>query len=459
MPTTKPETNPEQTTVVPWRLRRRTLLGGAGAIAAGSLTSGCAVSASQPAKNGKKQVTLKLLGQANEIDKDVIAGFTEQRPDIKLSITEYSWDALVSMLAAKTPPDLVRGAGATDTPYLVHRSLAEPLDDYLKSSKTITADDLDPINDLWRYDGTTQGTGPLYGLVKDYSSDLTLWVNSQHLKAAGLKVPSSDRPLTYKQVLKLSEETVQRKSGRTRVLGFGCVFGGKPDLAWLQGMLATADAALFNDDLTQIDLTSDAGVEALQWFVDLVKSRTTSSFLDPQATADADLYVASRVATLLSGYWTSGLIATAKPQVQQASYLLPAPMMGTTRVSPCVAGTGFWIPKTAAHKEAAWAFMEYYFAAKPAVERAKSGWGIPGLKSLAKYLPDNEPYQKRALAVQRDEQKYFKVLPFTPYAKADALGTALATTFEDAVRAHRPIKDTAAAITTALNAAIKRGKN
>lgn len=437
-------------------LSRRGILTGAGAVLISGALAGCAASAKKPA-GGK--TTLQVVTAPAELDQKLIADFESKHPDITISLTQFSWDVVVSMLASGTPPDLVRGTGATDTGYLAHRGLAEPLDDRLAKSSVLKKDDLDPINDLFRYEGGTQGTGPLYGLVKDYSSDMTLWAHKAHLDAAGVPLPSAEKPLTYDQLLALAKQATKVSKGQTTVLGFGTLSGNnKPDPVWLQTMMASAGTPFFNDDLSQVDLTSAAGVSALEWFIELIRSNVTSSVLAPQASSDVDLYIAGRVATLMSGYWTSGLIASAKPELQAASHLLPAPQFGSTRISPCVAGTGMWMPKKSANKDAAWRFMEYYFGAQPAVDRAKSGWGVPGLKSLLQYLPDSAPYQQRALRTQRAESQYFKVLPFTPYAKSDALAAALATAFEAGLRKNQSAAQIAAAATTSINSLLQRGK-
>ena len=61
---------------------------------------------------------------------------------------------LNASLTAGDPPDLVRGS---PNPNLFARGLAEPLDDFIAESEIITADDLLPVNDLWRWDGSTSG--------------------------------------------------------------------------------------------------------------------------------------------------------------------------------------------------------------------------------------------------------------------------------------------------------------
>lgn len=434
---------------------RRQFLRGAGYAAAGAAVAsltGCAASVRGSA------TVLQVVSNSSELDAELIAGFERANPDITISLIQASWDVVVTMLAAGTPPDVVRGSGASDTSFLVARDLAEPLDGYLDRSSLIHRADLDPVNDLWRHNGRTQGVGTYFGLCKDYSCDLTLWVEKDHLDAAGVALPSADTPLTYAQVLAIAKQANRATAGRTDVLGFGSVFAGKPDFAWLQAMMASAGASPFSPDGDEVDLTVPAGVAAIDWFLELIAAGVTPSFVAPQSIDDTGLYVAGRVALLQSGYWTTGLVGTADPAIRAASHLLPAPQLGSTRVSPCLGGTGMWIPKQSPNKQAAWRFMEYYFAGPPAVERARSGWGTPSLRSLVPMLPTAEPYQQRALATQLAESEYFEVLPFTPYVRADALGTALSAAFEPGFRERRGAAWIAAAATRTMNALLEQAR-
>lgn len=440
------------------RIDRRHFLGRFGVIAGASAmagaTAGCAMSA-----NGPGQQTLQILGQTSEIDQPTIKAFEAENPGVSVSLTEYSWDMALTMLAAGTPPDLMRGAGATDTPFLASRNLALPLDDLLASSKVISLDDLDPINDLWRYDGSTQGRGPLHGLVKDYSSDLTLWVNNSALPDEARAMTSGTAPMSYAEVLSAAKRSNKIVKGRTKTLGFGCFFGNKPDFSWLQAMLAQAGENIFTADMSAIDLSSDAAVEAISFFVELVRSKVSASFLAPQASTDTDLYVADRMALLLSGYWTTGMIAAAPKSLQASSQLLPAPQLGSDRISPCVAGTGMWIPRKAKYPELAWKFMEFYFGQKPALDRARSGWGVPSLKSLRAEVPRSTPLQRQAWQVQQGEQQYFKILPFTPYAQVDTLSAAILAAFTERLKAGAPVKEICAACAAATNKVVTRGRS
>jgi multiple sugar transport system substrate-binding protein len=151
------------------------------------------------------------------------------------------------------------------------------------------------------------------------------------------------------------------------------------------------------------------------------------------------------------------MIATAPDKVQADSYLLPAPRWGSKRVSPCLAGIGFFVPRHAKNKEAAWRFLEYYLGGKSAIDRAKIGWGIPTLKSIQKYLPDSKPFQVEARQAQKAEQRYFEVMPTTPYSN-DELDQYLLNAMQRGISGNKTAKWMAGNATSAINASIQRGK-
>lgn len=75
-----------------------------------------------------------------------------------------------------------------------------------------------------------------------------------------------------------------------------------------------------------------------------------------------------------SGYWLGGMI-NAVPKLAKVSRLAPAPVFeGALRVSSCQGATGLWMPKKAAHKDAAWRVFEWFFGEGPAKDRE----GRPG---------------------------------------------------------------------------------
>lgn len=451
---------------VPRPFSRRSLLAGAASAAAVAGLSACAagtrpsggqssepVSSSSTSGGKVTGGTLSILAYASDLPKEEIQAF-EKEHQCKVKVEEYSFDKLTAMLASNRAPDICLGYGGYDTPYLAYKQVAEPLDERLDASTSLKKDDLADINNLWRYDGTKQGEGPLYGLVKDYSNDLTLWVNSNLTGS----VPAEGELWTYDQLLDVAKKSTKQSSGRVESYGYE-FYEDKPHIMHLEAMMQSdGGASMFNPDHTQIDLTQPAGVKAVDFFRQLIEAKATTSSLSKSSSNTWQLFEAGRLAVLQSGYWTQGMFTDYKDAVKKNLYMIPAPQMGADRVSPVLSGAGQWIPKGAKNKDLAWAWMEYYFGGKPAQDRASSGWGVPALKSLEGDMPDETPLNKRALACQKGETQYFKTLTFTPYARVDACNTLLVKELENGIKANKPTTDICAAISTSINQVLTRGK-
>lgn len=432
--------------------RRGLLLAGLGATAA---LAGCAQKAETGSgkESGSSGGTLTIVGYPQEITEDTIKAFQAANPGTKVTLIPYTWDKVTTMLAAGNAPDLIRGEGVNDTAYLQHKGLAEPLDDYLAKSSVLKADDLMPINDVWRHDGTNQGQGKLYGLVKDYSSDLCVWVNKKLVK----DMPSLTEPMTYEELLQRAKAATVFKGGTVDIYGLDSYLAVKPHITWMNAMVASDGGKLFNDDLSQVDLTSASAVKFLQWNLDLMRAKASLSPIAPSAQGPNELFMANRLAMFMSGYWTQGLIQDAKA-VKENSVMVPCPQLGSTRISPVISGSGMWMPAKAKQKELAWKFMEFYFGGQPAKERAGSGWGIPALKSMQSLIPTTTELQKATLKTQEVENKYFKVMNFTPYAKVDAINSTMGKIVDKALKGNADAQSVAQECHQAVNDLLKAGK-
>jgi multiple sugar transport system substrate-binding protein len=426
---------------------RGTALGAAAAAGAGAL-SACAPSAG----GGGGKTTLTVMAPENEIDIKA----AEEALGLTIKRIEVDTTKLTAMLASGTAPDLVRGLGAVETPYIVARDLALPLDDYFASSELLKEDDIDPINDVWRYDGSVQGQGPRYGLAKDYSQDAMFWYNTAIFDAAGVALPSDTEPVTFDEWLAMGKELTQKDGDTTTVYGLSA--GGLGLFISLVNMTASAGGSLLAEDLGSLDFSSPEAQRALTWYLEYARARVGFSPVEPNADGwDWPPYQTSRLAMTWSGYWFGGAIA-AEAELAATSRLAPAPTMGTERISACFGATGYWIPKASKNPDEAWKLFEWFMGGQPAKDRATGGWGMPSLLSLRADLPTGTPAQEQALAVQEAEADYFKVLSFSPYVKVEALDAVLNQYMPDAINNGTSAGELADILNTDMNALIDEGK-
>jgi multiple sugar transport system substrate-binding protein len=428
------------------------------ATTAAAATAAPAAPTAAPAAAAAKTVTLTVMYKNNELTKDHIAQFESNNPSIKISFVEFDQNRLNAMLASGSPPDFVRG-GAVASSNGNARGLATSLDPYLEKSSVLKTSDLLPVNDNFRWDGKAIGQGPYYGIVKDWSQDATLWFNRALFDKAQIAPLSTTNPVSYDELMDIAKKLTVQDGGKTQVYGLGA------EWAWtlyapIAMMIMQQGAVLYNADLTTADLTTPAAKRAIQWYVDLAQSGVAPSSLDPLADgADLSTFMANRMAVTQDGFWYGGNFVKESDELKNNIRMAPAPQMGDQRISPCYAGIGAWIPAQSKNKDAAWTLMEYFMAGPPAQERAKSGWGLPALKSLLPMLPQDLPYQKDAFATSQTELTFSKALPASPYVSTDNWSTVLDKYIASAAKKEISVDDAAQQITDDINNLLKQGKD
>ena len=435
--------------------RRRFLaVSAGGALAGAAALSGCALQVSSAVSGPGETVTVMV--KSGEITDDDVKQ-AHKDLGIKIVLVKYDITKLIAMMTTGNPPDLVRGVGAIDTPYFAARDLMEDLDPYFAGSSVLRPEDLDPVNDLWRYDGRSQGKGPRHGMAKDFSQDSMYWYNTSLFDRAGVDLPPETDPVTFEEWLENAKRLTRRKNGQTTV--FGGSYNGIMKSSLLASLTAAAGGSIFADDLTRVDFTTPEARKALGWYIDYCRTRVGPSPVQPDPNAwDGPTYQAGRMAMSNSGYWLGGMIGTDK-KLAKVSRLAPAPVFeGGPRISSCQGGTGLWMPKKARNKDAAWRVFEWFFGEGPARARASGGWGIPTLKSLRPLMPAREEYQKRTLKVQQAELAHFSVISFTPYATADALDALFNQIAPAAMTGRMSVDTLAGRLNSAMNDQLARGK-
>jgi len=432
------------------KVRRRALVVGT-FVATSALLAGCTAGGG----GNPGETTLTVMVGAQDLSEEQVAEFEAANPDIKLNLILTDATRLNTMLASGNPPDIAVG-GAVGSANINARGLATDLTPYLEQSEVLKESDLQPVNDSFRWDGTRSGQGPLYGIVKDWSQDATLWYNTALFDKAGVPYLSDTEATTYDELLEIAKTLTVTEGGRTATYGLGL------EWAWslygpMSAMIMQQGEKLYSDDLTRIDFTTGAAQRAFQWYVDFAEAGVGPTSLNPLPDgSDFSTFAAERMAITQDGYWFGGNFA--EGAALQTVRFAPAPVMGDERANPAYTGQGWWIPEQAANKDAAWKLMEYYMAGPPAEARAKSGWGLPSLKSLIDDLPQDLPYQKQAYEVAQNELQYAVPLPDSPYISLDLLNVTIDNYLQRAIKGELSVPDACAALTDELNKVLAQGK-
>lgn len=440
---------------------RRSMLKGFGAVAGAAALGGCGTGATGGGKSSTSKVqdikpgTLTIMTPSGEID-DYVASFQQAYPQLKITQVKSDPTRLNAMLAAGNAPDLVRDAGTDITPYIASQGLALDLDAYFAQSSVFKDADIMPVNDVWKWDGTTQGKGARYGIAKDWSQDAMWWHNTELWSAAGLPARDPKNPISYDDLLAAAKQMTKSSGGKTSVYG---LYGVTPDIDRIAAMVATAGGRIMSEDLATVDFSSPEAIKALTWIVEAGKAGVGYSVVNPSPDWDGPELFTGKQATGCLGYWATGYTEKTAPAYQNKLQFNAAPLLGTTRVSPSFGAVGYWIPAKAKNPGGAFAWMEWFCGGDGAKQRISAGDGLPSLRSMLPLLPQRNDFERTAIATQNNELQYINVVQVaSPYATNTAINATLQKDFPQAISGSLSVAGLADLLTKDVNAVLADGK-
>ena len=463
------------------KLSRRDILRLSGTLVGGAFLAGCAPATTAPATQAPvEQPTEKpaeptaapvteapvarpvsghvvVMHLLHEFTEDHVAAFQEANPDITLEVVDGQ-DAtrFFAMYAAGTPPDVYR-LQAPSIPGLLARKLLLDLTPFFEASQLIDIADLAPANDYYKAESPLEiGTGKIYGMTKDFSPDLTIFVNTAHLEKAGLPAPDDTKAMTYAEIMDAAKLLTVFDGERMVQYGYGYE-GGWIDRFWMN-MLAETGLSLYAAGYEKMNLTSSEDAKAIaKWFYDLAVEKVSPSPKNPSPSGwfGTD-FVGATASMAQYGFWFSAMaIGDAN---KDAVVMLPGPTWAGERRDPTVTATGAIITAATQVPDAAWKVFEYYHAGEPSVERAGSGWGVPALMSQWSLIPQGNDFQKQAYKVLQDELALnTPPLQFNPFIGESVVSNAWNLYLDQALSGTITFDDMLAGIEKDTNAAIKEG--
>jgi multiple sugar transport system substrate-binding protein len=294
-------------------------------------------------------------------------------------------------------------------------------------------------------------------MVKDWSPDLSLFIDTKAFEQAKVAIPSDKTALRYSDLADLAKQLTKRDGDKLVRMGWSYEAGWF--VRTIQVILAQQSQRLYAPDFSAIALTSNpAAIEALRFFFDLSKEGVIWNPADPDPGLGG--FVDGKSAITSYGYWFGNMIATAsKSPVTDSAMMLPAPTWNGTRLSPSVVGTGAAIAQQSKHPDAAWKLYEYFMAGPPAEQRARTGWGVPGLKSLYPLLPQDTPFNKQRYTVLQSEVAFSDyVIDICPYYADDVFNQSWLNNLEPALKGTIGFDQLIQKIETDVNQAISAGR-
>ena len=250
------------------------------------------------------------------------------------------------MNAAGDPPDLLRVYGSS-VPLLAVRKLLLDLTPYFKTSQYLKLDDLSPVADLYKFDGKRQGKGPIYGMPKDWSPDMTIFYNKKMLDAAGIQYPSATVPMTYAQFAEMQKKLTKREGDR--VLSTAAV----PSRSATAGPSSTSSSCApatappsTVSDFKRINLVKNPEVEEGSQFL----PRPGQGPRHPQS-GRSPVRLGRRSLCRRQDRGAAVRLLVRRHGGERPDQgnvgMAPAPVWGKKRLSPCITATGYVSPRRA----------------------------------------------------------------------------------------------------------------
>jgi multiple sugar transport system substrate-binding protein len=282
---------------------------------------------------------------------------------------------------------------------LASKGFLMPLDAMIAKSKTLSPADILPINNLCRWDGKTEGTGPYYGIIKDYGSPVFFY-NKRMFDKAGIAYPSVTKPLTADEFRALAKKLTVYQDGKVVQYGWAepsadnWVFPDTFNLARAAASNGLVAANFtFTDDYKKLsfDENTPGVVPYVQMLVDMaMNDHSWPSPLDPSTAWAGDLFIHDKAALEVAAPWWVGWCEQSDPQARKWIGFAPTPLLwGKKQIFPNDMPVGFAIMKNA--KKEAFQLLEYlqYYGG---TDNTKIAWNIPTTKALQKLLPRTDPY-------------------------------------------------------------------
>lgn len=453
------------------RPMRRTLSGFLCVLVAGMLlAAGCSSEAGTPeavstqeTPGGEAKVTIQIgFNPPHEISREEIRAFERENPDIRIEAFDgQDYNKVMAMIDAGRAPDIMRISGTFDFVPFVEKGYAMNLEPYMAKSDKFDPADFAPIADLFRYDGTAQGQGPMYGFVKDWSQDFTLWYNKKLFDEANVPYLSPNEPITWEALLDIGKRLTKIEDGRITQYGFMPLGGAQMSQNLLLLQMAQLGKSPFSDDFSSADLTTPEAKRIMHYWKNAVEANVGANAVNQAQDKASDVWFDDKVAIMMGGNWFAGRIRnTDKARDRLHDYgFAPAPVFADgQRISPTGYAVGGVISRTTEHPDEAWRVFEWFFGGAPADERARSGVGLPGFRSKMPLLQQETDWDREIYRYQSEEMKYADhYLSFNPYLSGTAMDSLIDQYFVPVYFGRSTVDEAAAQMTDELNLLIREG--
>jgi multiple sugar transport system substrate-binding protein len=405
----------------------------------------------------------ELTSGAGNAGTPSIKDFEDTHPNIEIELLEVNAARFQAMMAAGQPPDIWR-TQAPLIPQWAKRGQLLNLDKYFRASDLIRPGQLTAANNYYRYRNGKIGVGPRYGMVKDWSPDETVWINTKLFRGTGIDLPGPTDRWTYEDLWEIALKLRRKKRSLKWILDVANSYHWIDRHVMVQ--LASIGKSLYPKNFSRINLTKNpAAMEAFRYSFRYSQRKMDLGPENPNPDGwSGPGFVSDKIAMTQYGYWFLGMISDSGGDAVKNSRLVRAPdWRGGKHLNPTITATGWVISSRTKNPDATWEVFEWYMGGKPARDRAGIGWGVPAQRSLFDRLPEKTAVQRNAKKTLLKELGASRVtLQYNPFLVGLADDTAVASAYlkylADAAKGKMSFQSFMKRVEADTNRAIKVGK-
>ncbi len=354
----------------------------------GALTAHAASRAPQVMRKGS-QVTLNYYFGANpaeaKLRQDLFNQFEAANPDIKI-VTQLDGTTHLQKfnteVAGGNPPDLTM-SWELDYGAYAKRGVLMDLNQFIKGDSefqnTVLPQQYKAVLDMFSYGGKLL-------VLPEQVTDTVLFYNKDHVKAAGLTMPTSwdDPTWTWDRFLEYATKLTQKSGSRVSRYGYAEMWG------WALTACNVIAAANGGDWFSQpvnpksgsSNLSDPKITQAIQWYADLTNVHGVApANRSLTSTPGFQLFMTGKVSMGIVGHWFYGAFAGTKGLNFDVA---PVPIgpSGGKHSRTNIGGTGISITAKTKYPEQCWRFVKFWAGLQGQTAIAKSGLWVPALRNI-----------------------------------------------------------------------------
>jgi len=377
------------------------------------LLSACGGGKPQPGGSTKEPVTLRFVSlawqkQSVEANKEIVAKWNEEHPDIQVEYIQGDWNSIHDYMLTSFE--------SGDVPDIFHYESPSIIDwanrGYLADLTDLIPEEMkqDIVPAAW--DTVRHTDGKIYGIPFLWECLVTFY-NVDAFEEAGITPPTAEDPWTWEEMMEAARKLTKDEDGDGVPERYGAAWGLKSPVNRMLNLALGFNGKFFYEDNGKIVVrVGEAEKKVLRYIHDMI-------YVDKSASPDG---IGQSGTDLLPGFYAGkyamlpGLGVWARQQIIESAPkdfkwgILP-PLKGENQNQGTSTQT-LSIPAKSKHKEEAMQFIAYFLNTENMGRLAQGDWLFP-TRASSMNLPEFQTEENGWKAAA----EYFNHLILAPFQK------------------------------------------